>query len=711
MKAVVRQLGFSFFFMATVAWGQTPSQAPSLPANEWTVSTAPARFVIEADEPDKSAPVSWVTLSPPNVNWATAPIRMFTEDGVAVGSDLLWSAPGEPATVIFDSSSGAKRYYAYLGSTWPALHLDNAKAGVTLESRAGDGKTIDHLADMIAAWNQSTTVYGRALVPGIFEGGHRFGPSGNILEHFQGWFNVPNAEHLQLAAISTDASFVLVDGKEVVEWPGRHDYGGGMGGQHQGAVDLTPGIHSLDYYNAYVSNNEGHPLLCCLAAKGGALGNWTMLTPDNNYFVPVGHAHVTDYQLQTSSPGTGSSGDAPAFAIEWVSTGQSMIAPDVPDLGLISMQFTCRPQTGETITWTFDDGSSTQGQTVQHLFPRPGVRTVQLSVTDGNKSCQLIQTVNVHPNWTQLTTFPPQLVPEHQADILTRDPTTLPIPDLAGSFAVFAVFKNSDGLLKLLPTVCNKIKDIKEADLPYVKDGALYLANEDLPHFAEAMQLLQALVDRCTQDKPSPQLVAIGSASRLGLAQLTLKTTDKTDDVRKLLDGIKLDGLSAEDHRSYDLLRAELALATGDIAGARKQFVALTGDPSGPDARSSIRRTAKISQARAYIDRKDLDAAEHALHQVEMRAPIETLTPDWALTRLRLYEEENLPVAAYLYAKRLLPVITDDGRSELLFQMTSLAFDQGDDDLAKKSLAELLKKHPYSAEAAQAKEKWPDKGL
>ena len=151
-------------------------------------------------------------------------------------------------------------------------------------------------------------------------------------------------------------------------------------------------------------------------------------------------------------------------------------------------------------------------------------------------------------------------------------------------------------------------------------------------------------------------------------------------------------------------------LATGDVAGAKKQYEALTNDPSGPDARSSIRRIAKVSQARAFIDRKDLEAAERALGQVgsAMRRS-KSSRPIGPSPVSASIEDENLPDAAYLWAKRLLPVITDDGRSELLFQLTDLAFAQNDNDLAKKCLAELLKKHAYSSEAAQAKEKWPAK--
>ena len=97
------------------------------------------------------------------------------------------------------------------------------------------------------------------------------------------------------------------------------------------------------------------------------------------------------------------------------------------------------------------------------------------------------------------------------------------------------------------------------------------------------------------------------------------------------------------------------------------------------------------------------------MNEVAWQSPIEKMSPDWALTRLRLYQEQNLPVAAYLWARRLLPVVTESGRSELLFRLTDLAFAQGDNDLAYKTLSELLKKHPYSQEAAQAKEKWPGK--
>ncbi len=150
----------------------------------------------------------------PDPKWATLPIGFLAIRERRSGAELLWTAPNGPATILFDSSSGATRYQIYFGSNWPALPVPDAKAGVRLEAREGDGRTIITCPTCFSAWKQSTKVLGREILDGINVGGNRFGPQGNLLMHFQGWTNATAPEHLQLAVISTDAAFVLVDGKE-----------------------------------------------------------------------------------------------------------------------------------------------------------------------------------------------------------------------------------------------------------------------------------------------------------------------------------------------------------------------------------------------------------------------------------------------------------------------------------------------------------------
>ncbi len=93
--------------MPTVG-AQDTNLPPTAPVPEWIVTTAPARFIIEQDQLAKPAPVTVVSLYLPDPSWVNLPIRVFTDTGTALGSDLLWTAPGEPATIVFDSSSGAK---------------------------------------------------------------------------------------------------------------------------------------------------------------------------------------------------------------------------------------------------------------------------------------------------------------------------------------------------------------------------------------------------------------------------------------------------------------------------------------------------------------------------------------------------------------------------------------------------------------------------
>ena len=277
---------------------------------------------------------------------------------------------------------------------------------------------------------------------------------------------------------------------------------------------------------------------------------------------------------------------------------------------------------------------------------------------------------------------------------------------MAGAFAVLGAYHKTDDLIKLAPQLCAKAKDAKDEDLPFLRDAVLHLMQADRGDLALEEQLLRALLNRASAST-APPAMTMASQLRLVLGEVLVKTTEHTDEVQKLIAAINPTMLTAAQSRALDILRGDLALAAGDVEGARKQYQAVTPDPQGADARSSVRRTAKIAQARSYSDGKDYDAAEDALREVSWYAPVEKLTPDWALTRLRLYQAENLTQEAYLWAKRLMPVITTAGRSELLYHLTELAMAQKDNDLAHKALTELMQKHPYSQEAAMAKEKWP----
>ncbi len=697
-----------------VLLGGNADRALAQSVQAWHVPAAPARFVVEPDFMDKRARLGWVQLNLPDPRWAGTPVFACDESGKRVGAEWFWSAPGEPNTVCFDSSSGAGRYFLYLGSIGFAQKTEwDTRAGVVLETREGDGKTMHNLDDMMAAWNKDPIVFGRSMLNGIFDGTHRHGPTGNVISHYQGWFDLDAPAKVGFVTISTDASFVLVDGKLVVAWPGRHGFHEGRWGKFRDSVALAAGLHRLEYFNAYVSLDDGRPLLCSLGVKAGDKP-WAMLMPDNDFIRRSVHAHVTIYETIPQGVATGLGQvppKAPIAAWSWRVTEQSLPSLREANVGFITVEFICHPSSKvEKCLWSFGDGTTAEGASVSHVFARPGPRTIRLAVYDGPKAVSTPpQEINVHPDWPRLVGEPrPELNPTQRAALVGRDPTGLSASDLMGCLNVFMGFDDSGMVLKLVPALCSQIRAIAEPDLPSIQSAALLLTGGEAYHADDVQRLLRALLERCSQGSPSSDLKVLASRARLTLAQSVLRTSDQLDEVRSLIKAIDGAVLSSDERRARDSLQGDLALASGDIEAARKQYLALSGELSGIDVRSAVRRTSMIDTINSFIDRREFEAAERALHEVEWQTPIEKLSSDCALARVQLLQATGRNAEALCWARRLLPAFTGAGaRSELLFRIIELAFNQGDNALARKTLRELLERHPYSERAARAKQQWP----
>jgi hypothetical protein len=200
----------------------------------------------------------------------------------------------------------------------------------------------------------------------------------------------------------------------------------------------------------------------------------------------------------------------------------------------------------------------------------------------------------------------------------------------------------------------------------------------------------------------------VANQSRLEMAQIILPKTEQLDPVKSLLESIDPAALSDFQRRALAILRADLDLAQGNIDAARHQYQALCTTPFHGDERSSVRQTGEVGQARAFMRQNELHGAEDALNDVLTWAPTAKLSSDWALARLYLYRQENQPLKAFIWGKRLLPVVTDSSRSELLYQVAEMAFAQSDESLGRRCVQELVTKHPYAEETAKARLNWPE---
>ena len=154
---------------------------------------------------------------------------------------------------------------------------------MVLESRAGDGKTIDHLPDMQQGpGRKARQSMDAPSSPGPLRRRQPLRPAGKYPRAFP---RLVQRGERRAPATRGDFHRCLVR-------PHRRQGSGRMAGtsrlsspasavNFQGAVDLAGGrpFSRILQCLRLQWRNEGRPLLCCLAAKGGNLANWTMLTP------------------------------------------------------------------------------------------------------------------------------------------------------------------------------------------------------------------------------------------------------------------------------------------------------------------------------------------------------------------------------------------------------------------------------------------------
>lgn len=108
----------------------------------------------------------------------------------------------------------------------------------------GDPKTLDEAMMMCEL---APMIYGERNVEWINdEAGNPFGPSEYYIAVYWGNFYAPETGTYGFATDSDDASFLLVDGKLIAEYPGNHAAAGNW--SHKGEIFLQKGVHTITYY-------------------------------------------------------------------------------------------------------------------------------------------------------------------------------------------------------------------------------------------------------------------------------------------------------------------------------------------------------------------------------------------------------------------------------------------------------------------------------
>jgi len=336
-------------------------------SGEWAVKGAPFRATIRLQEPPKNADAG-VAIELPDFGGNRADLAdavLVDSEGVTQSIAAIWRGSGQQSILLAKDLISGKDYAVYFGGqtdrqprTW------TPKTSLLLETRRLPAKPkIDSWPEMEATWRTASAVDGAGFMSSIYVAGNAFGADACFASHFTGWLATPDGGEIVFYTLSSDASFVLVNDKLVIEWPGIHSPDANLKNMRSKPAPCSPGFTKLDYYQAKIG------------AGGVAVLGWQK----NGKFEAVPPA-------------------------AWVHPGTSRILKldDARGWPLPLINVACNSYLGYggnwffdiecsadippewTAEWEFDDGAVFTGAKCQRIFVGSGSQAVTLKLRRGN---------------------------------------------------------------------------------------------------------------------------------------------------------------------------------------------------------------------------------------------------------------------------------------------------------------------------------------
>jgi tetratricopeptide (TPR) repeat protein len=362
---------------------------PARSADPWHLAGWQARAVVEIPTPSTEPGVDTAgvkVLCQGRAKPDGSDYRVVDAAGKAVPFQLMFHDAQRYSLLSFRADNAKQKYFVYFGNPAaapaPEQVVDNPAPGAgppkgtwvprygfvlqTVERPEGENpKNVEEMAKLMAG---SKAKYGARYQRQVSEGYNLFGPSDYYISIYRGWVRVPKAGKYQFCTASNEASFSFLDGKELVHWPGRHTSDRGARGEVNVTVDLTEGLHYLEYYHEEVTLEQ-------MAFLG-----WR--PPDAA--VP-GFSAIPESFYTLAHPGVATRyEDAKGPLLHF----EPVISDSIWPISRHEGQYTrCRFQAGKspplpagtTYEWDFGDGQKATGAEVEHVYLTMGTFNVTLT--------------------------------------------------------------------------------------------------------------------------------------------------------------------------------------------------------------------------------------------------------------------------------------------------------------------------------------------
>lgn len=300
----------------------------------------------------------------------------------------MQTGPGDLVRVCFQLAGGTERYYVYYGKADAEAEQSSwrPQRGVLLEGWRFRGGSIESLKLTQLAIDKAGEVLGRTFVPNVFLGHDPFGPPSHYCHKYTGWLNCLERGRYTFCTTSKDASFLLIDGKVVVQWPGRH--GPVADARHSGQIALEPGLHELTYYHV------------SMGARGRAVAAWqppgaerpVVIPP--KAFAPISQSRLGDLHRY---------GDPTQADMTITGPHESFVNNHYTFRYVFEARYSGGRARAAQFQWDFGDGAKAVGERVEHVYLSTGLRTVTLTAERGGRPSTIRNRIEVDRDWNRVT--------------------------------------------------------------------------------------------------------------------------------------------------------------------------------------------------------------------------------------------------------------------------------------------------------------------
>lgn len=675
-------------------------------------------------------------------------VVVSTPNEKLVPARVLQLGPGDYCRQAFQTVPRQSSYDVLYGGAAPdagAVPAWTAKEGLLLETREYRECDLNRLDSVRRAFESSKRI-GSDYVANVM---HSYDPFSleprPFLSRYSGYLRIASDGTYGFLTSSQDCSFLLVDDKLVVEAPGQHRPERRAKTGTRKDLRLAAGDHKFEYYHA-------------------ASGPETMMVAA--WEVAPGAAKPKPVAIPTAAFGTAAVGRVRAGP---VSTRDLKLAPDfllslegdvpLPDneLAMIGVRFIDASSPALTtkakLTWDFGDGQTGEGASPTHVYLRPGLYAVTLSVTRATRTVEMTNRVYIdRPKILKAEQF--HKLDDYLPLIRAYDPEKLDVVALRQLVLAYQ-FKIDNLLAPPEPRAEEAAPGGKppEEDPEAKPDPrkamreAERAKQEEEARRAEAREYLTAAVAAgklpFLGDAPAAQADS-GDEDLMKLARLVGPLArDELGDSRlaariwhgasRKIDDNRLKGeceIQAADVAIGDLLENDVAkplleaatahlqaAATGPVASRLKRvwgdYYAATGD--GENARKAYAEAESIlAGTRTHIERTawqgahsrsteqflkngELDRAAKELRAWQDEFPIDKIDGYLALMLARYWAARGEPAQAVVLAEALLAVNPESPHvDQLLVVAADCEVKRGQVDRALAFLNQLLKDYPGS---------------